>query len=497
MLEANFEEVNIAKKKESSYIFARVSVNGSIRFTGSAFSILYAFLNSGVYELDAKFYRDNSLVSDGKLNLMGEINAEEKVADLKFTVTDPFVEMFKKWSEDMTVKGMYWQQIYIEVLSETKTVEKITESVQAPEPENNYLWRSTFPLNNGTWRHTYTKQMINFPADTWDYDPDLEGDYVEWPVYDGYSKDIYDPVVVSRALNYCVSLAEMLFSLLDNIDSVGIDVNDFCSYLQADDELQNVLIGNKGSIKEGSNIEKDENINLKELLIALKQLFNLDWKIAEGLLRLYHPSEISLSLPSFTTLPFHDLTDLHGINWSKNTIHYKGNNLPYKEAWSLEPSFDDDFDGKPITYNINSEKAIEYKLSKFNNNIEKVLLGGEGVSDTGFIVVATDSAYKIIHKPGIFQTDKMIPNGKLTTSRLIVEHQMNGDRHLPTGEFNGEVVEFTNIKPMRSMIGVNVAGATIDSFDFDYLVRTEVGNMKLVSVIEKCNGEMTEIQLEI
>lgn len=493
---ANLENVSVIKSKEADKIFSRVKVDGSIKFYGVDYTLLAGYLSS--LKVEARIRRDSTTIATGYINLLGSWDADNKVCELSFDVVDEYTPVFKLWDEDVSLFGLTSNQITMSVDSEQKEVRLLrSEYPVAPTPENNYT--------EGTHTATewvYVKEYIDFPADGWDYDPDFTGDNDPWIKYEGYTKDVTSTQTVTITRSHFYELADVLEELCTE-SGCYFDTSDFSDYLDADSELNYLFMGHKKQIIAPAEFVKEKKISLSKMLQAMKAIFNLDWVLIENEssqfeLKFKHPSEISMSLPSFTTYPAHDLTTLEGVNWSEQLKKYTySGELPFKEVWSVEESMNEDFDGLPIRYNIESEALVEYDISGFQMNFKAILKAANDndpgdISDNGFCLVACNSSNVILSDTGILSTDTLV-NCKLSLSQLHYDHFRSG-RYFSSGTLNGSTTAFSNVKKMRDSQEYS-APATIDDFNFDYLVKTAFGNGELISVTEYCNESFSKIKL--
>jgi hypothetical protein len=492
---ANLEGVSVTKGKEQDRIFARVSVDGTIKFYGSDYDTLISLISS--LKIQARILRDSTVIATGYLNLLGKWDADNSVCELGFDVVDAYTPILKLWDEDVNLSGLTYNQVILEVDSETKTVTFDRSIVHdAPTPENNYT--------EGT--HTaelwvFVKELIQFPADGWTYDRSGTGDNDPWIMYEGYSKAVDGTQTVQRTFNRFYEIEDVLNRLVTESDG-NFDASEFSDYLGDDSELTYLLLAAKKQIKDENEYIKDKSLTLSGVLSLMKNLFNLDWFLDaddSDNLKFKHPSEISLSLPNLTTWPAHDLTDFEDLNWSlqKKVYDYQ-TDLPFKEKWTVERSRQEDFDGLPIRYDVETEQSIEYDISKFQNNIQAILnsVGDNDagdISDSGFCMVAVNTSDKIISKTGILSGESVI-NGKLALSQLHEDHFIEGGRYFSTGTINGSSETFTNTKRIKQIVELK-APVNIDDFDFDALVKTSLGNGELISVSEPLNEGYATIKI--
>jgi hypothetical protein len=240
--------------------------------------------------------------------------------------------------------------------------------------------------------------------------------------------------------------------------------------------------------------------SIKQIFELMKVLFNLDWYISDNdNICFIHPSEVNQQLPNLTTYPWHDIS-----SWTvqQRKLTYKSDELPYKEVWLNEKTYEYDFDGYPIRYSeAISKNQVEYDVSQWQTNLKAVLIAGdtdairkEKINDSGYVLIACNSSNFVIEKVGIYSTDENLINGKLAITRLHDEHFKDGDRYFANGEMNNETAIFTNIRKKRQFTAK--LPAFISDFNFNFLVKTGFGDMKIVSITEYLDGKFTEINLE-
>ena len=512
---ANLEACSVTKAIESGHIFARQTVNGKIIFYGDDFVLLEAYLPT-LQQIEAQIYRTEPSatgVATGYLNLAGSWDYDRKVCELSFNVVDDYTTIFEQWDESLpriATTSIY--DVKVLLTSETMTL-VITSTGSHPPEEHNWKWVSTFGNE-----HTYKKQIIYLPASGWENDeglPDfgstlwngetvtLNGEiytdeYLFPVIRYAYSKRLTNPTDVEITLENFNNLADILEDELAEID-IDLPVN-YCPYFTSDGELTNLMITQKSYLLSADKKPSSKRLTVKQYLDFFKIAFNLDWYISGGSLYFVHPSERAFLLPSPDNYPKHYI-EYWGVQMDKYT--YKSDELPFKELWQVEKSYEDDFDGQPIRYSEGvSKNQIEYDLSQFQFNLAAVMIAGdadairkEDISEDGYCVVACNSQNEVITKSGIIWPDRNLVNGKLTISRLQDEHHRTGDRYFTTGTMNGETETFTNIRTRKE--ATFQLPAFVTDFNFDYLVNTGHGNMRLISVTEFFNGKFAEIKLEI
>jgi len=493
----NLEGVTIVKAKEDDRIFARVSVDGSFKFYGASFDILYALLSD--FKVESRVRRNISqfanVIATGYLNLLGKWDIDNSTCELSFDVVDQYTPVFKLWDEKIGFKSLFTYSVMLSVDSETKEITFLrSEYHEEPEAKNNWVFYS---LTSTHW--IFRKQVIGFYADGWDDDwalPDLSD---PWLKYHGkYSKAETTTQTLTTDYSHFYYLTDII-NLLATNSGCDFDETDYSNYLTSETDFDNILIAHKKNVISPGEYVKDRSLSLSSFLKTMKALFNLDWYLDAGDLKFKHPSELNFDLPNLTTYPAHDLTTFEGINWGdqKKVFSYSVD-IPFKEIWNVESSNQVDFNGLPIRYEIESDQMVEFDLSNFQANFTELMNAQSenytgDVSDDGFCIVACDASRVIVNRTGILSGDTLI-NGKLALSQLHYDHFKTGGRYFTSGEMNGSNATFTNVKRTREIIEIS-APATVDDFIFSNLVKLSIGYCELISVTEYLNGDYAKIKL--
>jgi hypothetical protein len=481
-LDCNMSDVKVVESYEGDYIFTRKNVDGQLKFTGSAYNILKAKLDAGIIELPAIIYRADDIMVEGMLNLFGEINDTTKEMSCSFRVIDDYTEILQNL--DAEIKLNFYHELQLFTNSITKITSFITDSALGTPAENNYQWFSTVNNGDGTWTHTYKKQVIPFYYPGWTRDTSFGffGFNHPFPTFENmWSYPAWNPVQINKSLEYFTTLTNIL-SRLESKAGFNFNSSSFASYLIED--YQNIYFGDIARIKDpeadGSNI----TITLQTVLDAMKHLFNLDWKLVSGYLVFVHPSE---RLFIAGGVEAHILTNVKP--WARGMGVSYDSEIPANETWKMKLTERQDYDGLPITYPSNG-KAISYSLTEFTANLPAALDPSDELKDGILIVTAADND-RISFYPGIIEGIEL-PNGRMAISRLHNDFHKQGRRFV-TGNMNGANETFT-AEPFRRLESIKVPYKLSD-FNFDNLVETEFTQMRISKVAEPLNGGFTDLDL--
>ena len=479
---AIFEGVTIVRAKENDYIFPRTKVNGSIMFYSSDYVLLRQQTSAKV---QARIMRDGVVELEGSLNLHGKWDSFVETCELMFINEDQYLPFFKVWDQEFTLPFLSASTIKVKQKSKRKEVRiPLTPNTPRPQAENNFIYDIAASGPNPTeW--IYAKQIIETPSDGWIND--LENpNYIPgtFPIYIGYSLASASIQTVTTAIPFFYKLSEIIKFLANQC---GVEFNNptICDYLAAKPDLTRLLIAAKDNLLNRTIFAKDKKLSLSKLLQIMKAAFNLDWYLNGGSLIFKHPTQNNTALPLPQDYPAHFTKSFKGIDWSTDKNQYSYSvDVPFKEVWETEPTINKDFDGVPITYDVVSDASIKIDF-KIQNNLKALMLADDGddsISNDGFCMVAVNNSNEVISKTGILTRESLI-NGGLSVSQLQNDHHINGDRYLASGFMNGVYTSFRNPKRLKSAAEL-IMPATVNDFNFNYLVETNAGACEIASVSE-------------
>lgn len=323
-----------------------------------------------------------------------------------------------------------------------------------------------------------------------------------------------------------VKLYDLIEYMLNDINSsISISESTYATYLTVDNpEYINVMLSDKSDVKrwDASNKSKYENISFSDLMNNIKSIFNLDWTIVNNVFKLVRPED--KVLPSFTTLPNHDFTTINnGSSIVNNQQRYKFNinKKVNSELWTFEPSYlrsstatiskdnlEKEFVTTKINYGSKDEESKENKLTNYNNNILYLKNNPEEADDSGLTLITVDfdatlgniisytedSSLEFYAKPIRINpyftsdylvklhhlVDKQYVNSTIEYSELFIIPSLIG---LVTRAYIDRVGTYTLEKePDKEVVFTNVPILDIDDIDFNYLVKTDFGNVSPESV---------------
>jgi len=503
---ANMENCSIQKEIVKDQIFARAKLEGEITFLASDFDYLLEKQNYTNYLL-AKIIPDTPVVLEsqtynGYLNLFGEWDLDRKVVKLTFDVFDQYTNFLDEYDKKVDKIGGDKRLWGIEIYCYGVTHE-ITGFTSPPSAEHNWTYFNTV---GGV--HYYYKMLSPIKdVNSWDYDKSLitesstiveeTGDYL-FPIYEKmYSRKLLYPYLV-KFYRTGYELNSLIEGLLPSSSYSFTQI----SYLGFGSNYNNIAISNKNqliNLPEQSDINRKEieDISLKDILTMLRNYFNLSWKIVDWELIILHHDQINPGLPIHPEqYPAHDIS---GWDNDNNSYEYK-KELVSEEKWEIEETDNIDFDGLPIIYTNYKEKTDkEYDCTKFQTNIIDAIIGiNEGkddveISSKNYVLLALTLGNIVRENTGILSGINLT-NGDMAMANLHDKYHKIGNRYDTTGKINGETATFTKTK-LNKTYKFKVPFKVYD-YDFDKLVKTKYGNMKIVSITEYLSGKLSELKLE-
>jgi hypothetical protein len=369
------------------------------------------------------------------------------------------------------------------------------------EPPNGTYWSVTDPdieiLDPTTLE--FVQQRLQFEATGYTYDEDLRL----------WIKGSQTQETVNEDILYARELYDILEYLLSELDSsiliAQTGANEYSNYLNAkgqsggsNDELKYLFLVDKIDFKNWNTASytpvAKSNLSFERLMGLYKDLFNLDWYIdASGYFKLIHPTEIPLTGIDF------DLTTLLSTNWSLNLSEYTYTNIQAaQEEWRFEKSIQTDFDSGLIVYDTERTEELIYSNSDLNQNINKVMNNDSDVEDFGNVVCACEldgADFIVIEKDAILGTGSL-PNGKLATHRLLIEHHLD-NRPFLSGTVNGTAYALVK-KPDRQQVDIKAPVNNFTDFDPLKFVKTDLSSRcEKIEVSLPLNGDFAVFKLNV
>ena len=262
-----------------------------------------------------------------------------------------------------------------------------------------------------------------------------------------------------------------------NLNPSG-DAPSNAAYTEAAENLQDLVIFQKSDVK-----RPDDDFNAwngewtyKEMLESLKAQFNIEWRIASGILRIEHVSYFS---------PAQGL-DLTSATYSArinkfNRYEYDGSQVPKRELFQFMETASQAFQGLPIKYSNCVSDGAEDTVIDFgevNNDVAFIQANTDMVDDQGFVFVAAyenDTEYYFVSEASEIG-GALLLNGHMSIPNLQ-DHYHKWDRPLITGNMNNVAETFNSAIKRKKQVELSIPmdPATFAAFDANQLVKSGLG----------------------
>lgn len=227
--------------------------------------------------------------------------------------------------------------------------------------------------------------------------------------------------------------------------------------------------------------------SLKKLITALSYLYQIEYSIENGYLRIEHYSFFH-STPGLDTTTYDTIERQAFKNISEEGP--KVERLKLMEARGL------DFIGKDIIYSgpcigRNELRELEYDTGQFTTDLGFIISEPTAIDPKGFALVATTnsgSGYLAILDTGAISGNPAT-NAPLSTANLMRDF-WTYNRYLPEGNMNGTNVVFDGFRPTREQVEITVRcfGCEALNFNGDRTITTRLGNTwGVAGIIEKAS----------
>lgn len=241
------------------------------------------------------------------------------------------------------------------------------------------------------------------------------------------------------------------------------------------------------------------NFDWERLTIALKNLFNVEYQVKNGVLRLEHVSYFSQDLGlDLTTEEFKKYMS------GKRVYSYKTDEIPAKETWSFPTAQSSgDFNGVPIIYNngcvVNKKLEKNYAVEDVYTDIELAFANpgsdSQIVKDEAIFFVAAGwdgSSYYILQEPGILSRPRI--NNTLALAQLHRDY-FKHERALPAGLMNNVLTQFKTVVPTKLGVKFAIPFCCPNDFNPNDLVKTPLGIGSVNSAAFNFKSNMLELEL--
>jgi hypothetical protein len=267
-------------------------------------------------------------------------------------------------------------------------------------------------------------------------------------------------------------------------------------------KVLNLLVFQKSDIKRASAINNATKcvVNFEQLFFAICRFFNLEYKIANGVIRIEHVSYWSRNTG----------IDIRGprykkLNRFKTRYTYDTTKLPKEEKFlTQEKTVNSDFEGFPIRYGNNcatsgNEASKEYAVEGVTTDLVFVMNNPEAdskaVTDDGVFLAATDEFagenILITEDPVLFG---VMPNNSLAWSQLLRDYHKH-NRPFRNGNMNAVETTFDSVIPVVKGEALTVPICCGDVFNPMDLMKTEIGDGFVANSTFNLQTGMMDVEL--
>lgn len=256
--------------------------------------------------------------------------------------------------------------------------------------------------------------------------------------------------------------------------------------------VQHLLLLQRSDIRDTSDEATIGEISFDELIRYLYDIFQVEWWIESGVLRIEHISWKALNPQQgldLTKLPYKPFII------DKNKYSYAADR-PKLESWEFGEAGTDDFIGQPIEYDGYSyeQQNVEHDVTQVATDIKHMFSRINEVSKDGWILFQTylnGTTYDVGIEKGK-RTNVDMLNGHLSVANLQ-HYYWRHDRYVPTGDMNGNSITFASTKKVRQQDGINIP-FTMD-FDPNKLIKTELGWGEVTEATVDLNKELIKMTI--
>lgn len=280
--------------------------------------------------------------------------------------------------------------------------------------------------------------------------------------------------------NLCIG-----YTVVSNFFQINPDIPSTINYVTGQrSKTRFITIYQKSDVKRAtdSNNATIANMSFDNLLTALTNMFNLEYRIEGGnILRLEHVSY-------YTKNEGFDLTLDKWKKWvsGKRQYTYDTPTLPEKETFNFMESGPGDFTGVPITYSMCVTKGgrnntINRPAENITTDVQLILGNPDPdsniVSDNGFVFIAAEfdsvnNQYFIISEAGILGGNTI--NNSLAWAQLHRDY-WKWNRPARNGLMNYIDTHFTTVQPTKRGAQLVIPLCCDDVFNPDEIITTPLG----------------------
>lgn len=215
-------------------------------------------------------------------------------------------------------------------------------------------------------------------------------------------------------------------------------------------------------------------LSLKEYISVYEFLFNVSWKLDGDRFYFVHPSEIPVELPS-PMVAEHNISSLYGGNFSMDQFTWESQDAVGSEKIMADDTIKDEYSPVYIDYDVpfESTRDIRFDLAVLDYT---QIDNPEGPSKDK-LIVAFD------------RNTLLVNNDALSLIELVKDHYTI-DRPFTNAQIRGSAYTFE--KRYSKTCTISAPIARHDMIDFNYLIKTDHGNLRVNEVsLNLANASVT------
>lgn len=388
--------------------------------------------------------------------------------------------------------------------AETKWVREVVTQDSAITPPAGWVLLEDNTATLGTKKYAKPANLINCTStsniqDQWNYERNYSCNILGSTPSSGSTID--NGVSLSSVLTLLVSQFCPDLTVVSDFFQINPENASPVNYVTGQaSQVNEIVLFQKSDVKRpaaNNNASKAE-ITFEKLIEALATMFNVYYRVENGIFRLEHISWYSRNAGLDLRLPRYAK-----YVRAKNGYTYDGANIPARETWSFkEQSASMDWRGE-IEYNNacavvdgrNNEK--KYSIDDFMTDVALALNNPSSdsnvVEDAGFVIVATKivgGVYYIISEDDGAGTFNI--NNTLGWRRLVRNYHFH-ERYLKNGSFNDSDVEFITTRPFKKGDKIEIPLCCSDVFKPEDFITTKTGE----AIVESATFNLLTETLEI
>lgn len=283
--------------------------------------------------------------------------------------------------------------------------------------------------------------------------------------YEIINYEIDNGIKLSDALDFMQECGLSIVSDFFNINPDNTHPNNI-AYDCAETDLLNLIIFQITDIKTPDAFQNANryNIALIDLVKDLLSLFNIEFRIENGVWRLEHTSY-------FQAQQGIDLVSNYNASLiGNNSYDYIGEKIPKREEWIFPSTQSSNFDGGAISYNscYDENTVSKYQLIHLFTDVYDILENPDNYGNAGLVIVST------VEFNG---TNTILSQNKSMQLTNLQNCYWKHDRPQWSGVIGGQEMDFLSVKPTKRQVPLEIQLCCADFKDWNpsNLIKSQIG----------------------